>query len=188
MTRRASIVRAMAFPCEKVGPEYFEETRWCFSAHEIVSATPERVFEVFSDAASWPRWAPPITKVEWTSPFPLEVGSTRTVTMIGDLVGYEEFIEWDPPHAMAFRFNEISRPGIAAFAEHYRVHDLGDGRSLVEWRMGMTPGEARARTFPLTAPLMGLGVRYMLGRFRRYVDSDPQIAAGDTSAQSPQGA
>lgn len=165
----------MAIPCENVGPEYFEETRWCFSAHEIVLVTPQRVFEVFEDAPSWSRWAPPITNVEWTSPFPLQVGSTRTVTMVGGLVGYEEFIEWDPPHVMAFRFNEVSHPWAAAFAEHYRVHDLGDGRSLVEWRMAMTPDGPGARLFGLTAPVLGAGVKYMLARFRRYVDSDPVL-------------
>ena len=106
----------MTIQCEKVGPEYFNLARWCFRAHEIVQATPERVFEVFQDADSWTKWAPPITKVEWTSPFPLEVGSTRTVTMLGDMVGYEEFITWDPPHRMAFRFNEVSKPGVGAFA------------------------------------------------------------------------
>jgi hypothetical protein len=162
----------MTVPCEKVGPEYFDDARWCFGAHEIVSATPQRVFEVFEDAPSWSRWVPPITNVEWTSRFPLGVGSTRTVTMVGGLVGYEEFIEWDPPQTMAFRFNEISRPGVAAFAEHYSVYDLGDGRSLVEWRMAMTPAGPGAKVFPLTAPLLGAGVKYMLARFRRYVDSE----------------
>lgn len=172
----------MAVGCEKVGPEYFEEARWCFTAHEIVQATPERVFDVFCDAASWPLWAPPITDVEWTSPFPLEVGSTRTVTMVSGLVGYEEFIEWDPPHVMAFRFNEVSRPGVEAFAEHYTVHDLGDGRSLVEWRMAMTPDGPGARMFPLTSPLLGAGVKYMLARFRRYVGSDPVLTEAHKAA------
>ncbi len=189
--------------CDKVGPEFFDDARWCFPAHEILAATPARVFEVFCDAPSWSRWALPITEVEWTSPFPLEVGSTRTVTMVGGLVGYEEFIVWDPPtgesedgeprgagsaYEMAFRFNEISRPGVSAFAEHYAVHDLGDGRSLVEWRMAMIPDGLGARTFGFTAPLVGIGVRHMLSRFRRYVESDPVLLGdpnGELSAVAP---
>lgn len=165
----------MTIPCDKVDAAFFEEARWCFRAHEIVRASPERIFEVFQHGPSWPKWAPPITGVEWTSPFPLEVGSTRTVSMMGGLVGYEEFIVWDPPHRMAFRFNEVSRPGVNAFAEDYRVHELGDGRSLVEWTMAMAPEGAGARTFPATAPLVGAGVRFMLGRFRRYVESHPLL-------------
>ena len=34
----------------------------------------------------------PIQKVEWTSPKPYGVGTTRSVHMMGDMVGYEEFI------------------------------------------------------------------------------------------------
>ncbi len=176
----------MTIQCEKVGPEFFENARWCFHANEIVKATPERVFDIFQDAESWTKWALPITDVEWTTPFPLAVGSTRTVTMIGDLVGYEEFITWDPPHRMAFRFNEVSKPGVGAFAEDYTVHDLGDGRSLVEWAMAMAPEGPSARTFGLTAPLMAAGLRFMLSRFRRYVDSAPVLESdrlpADTTA------
>jgi len=162
----------MSEPCEKVGMEFFDHARYCFRAHEVVAATPERIFEVFLDGPAWTRWATPITDVEWTSPFPLEVGSTRTVSMWGGLVGHEEFIAWDPPRRMAFRFNEVSRPGVAAFAEDYRVTDLGEGRSLVEWAMAMVPAGPGARTFPVTAPLMGFGVRHMLANFRRYVESN----------------
>lgn len=162
----------MSEPCEKVGMEFFDHARYCFRAHEVVAATPERVFEVFLDGPAWTKWATPITGVEWTSPFPLEVGSTRTVTMWGGLVGQEEFIAWDPPRRMAFRFNEVSKPGVAAFAEDYRVTDLGEGRCLVEWAMAMVPAGPGARTFPVTAPLMGFGVRHMLANLRRYVESN----------------
>ena len=70
--------------------------------------------------------------------------------MVGGLVGYEEFIEWDPPHTMAFRFNEVSSSrGYGVRASTTPVHDLGDGRSLVEWRMAMTPDGPGAKVFPL---------------------------------------
>lgn len=166
----------MPHQCEKVGMEFFDHARYRFRAHEIIAAAPERIFEVFLDGPSWTRWATPITAVDWTSPFPLEVGATRTVTMRGGLVGLEEFIAWDPPRRMAFRFNEVSRPGVDAFAEDYRVTDLGDGRSLVEWTMVMTPSGPGARAFPLTAPLVGAGVRHMLANLRRYVESGPTLA------------
>lgn len=162
----------MSEPCEKVGMEFFDQARYCFRAHEVVAATPERVFEVFLDGPAWTKWATPITGVEWTSPFPLEVGSTRTVSMWGGLEGHEEFIAWDPPRRMAFRFNEVSKPGVAAFAEDYRVTDLGEGRCLVEWAMAMVPAGPSARTFPVMAPLMGLGVRHMLANLRRYLEAN----------------
>lgn len=165
----------MTVQCEKVGLDYFETAPQVHTAHEIVRATPERIFEVFLDGPSWTKWATPITDIEWTSPFPLEVGSTRTVSMVGGLVGYEEFIAWDPPRRMAFRFNEASKEGTEAFAEDYVVTALGDDRSLVEWTMAMTTGGAGAKLSRVTSPIMGFGVRHMLARFRRYVESDPVL-------------
>ncbi len=172
----STTVRVMRIQCEKVGPEFFEDKQHCSSVHEIVQATPERVFEIFQDAESWTKWALPITDVEWTSPFPLDEGATRTVSMMGDLVGYEEFIVWDPPRRMAFRFNEVNKAMVKAFAEDYRVHDLGDGRSLVEWTMGIIPDGPSVKLHRFTKPSTAAGLAYMLKRFRKYVDSDPVLA------------
>jgi hypothetical protein len=52
-----------------------------------LAITPEQLFEVLGDAESWPHWATVITKVVWTSPEPRGVGTTRTVTMRGNIVG-----------------------------------------------------------------------------------------------------
>jgi hypothetical protein len=159
-----------AIPTEKVGMDYFESAPQRFDAYQIVRATPSQVFDVFEDAAAWPKWAPPITGVEWTSPFPIEVGSTRVVSMVGGLVGYEEFIAWERGKRMAFRFNAVSKPGTDAFAEDYRVTELAGGRSLVEWTMAMTPSGPGAKAFPVTGPLMSGGLSLMMRRFRKYTE------------------
>ena len=71
-----------------------------------IAATPEQIWAALEDASAWPRWANVIRRVEWTSPEPRGVGTTRTVTMLGGLVGYEEFVAWEPHRRMTFRFNE----------------------------------------------------------------------------------
>ena len=124
--------------CERVNLDYFNRAPVRVEAAEVIAASPKRIFDVFLDADSWSRWAWPITGVDWTSPMPLEVGSTRTVWMRGPMVGYEEFIAWEPGRRMAFRFNQTIKGGPSAFAEDYLVTDLRDGRSLVEWTMAMT--------------------------------------------------
>ncbi len=134
----------MNIVCEKVGLEYFENAATLYKATEIVTATPDQIFEVFLDADAWVEFAMPIEKVEWTSPFPLEVGSTRSVHMMGDIVGHEEFIAWEHGKRMAFRFNEVSGADMPAFGEDYIVTDLGDGTCKVEWIMAMgAPGGER---------------------------------------------
>ena len=168
--------------CERVGLDYFDLAPVCVTAVELVAASPERIFEVFLDADSWPRWAWPITGVDWTSPMPLEEGSTRTVWMRGPMVGYEEFIAWDPGRRMAFRFNQTIKGGPSAFAEDYLVTDLRDGRSLVEWTMAMTLSGISARFAPVTGQAMGPANRAMLRKFRTYVESNPTLAGQASSS------
>ncbi len=162
----------MTVPCDQVGVEFFDTAPSVHRARVEVAASPERIFDLLHDAEAWVRWAFPITAVEWTSGFPLEVGSTRTVHMRGGLVGYEEFIAYEHGSRMAFRFNEASRKGVRAFAEDYRVSDLGGGRSAVEWTMAMDTGSTPKLVDRVVSPVMTAGLRFMLRRFARLVESD----------------
>ena len=48
-----------------------------------------------------------IDRVDWTSPRPFGVGTTRTVTFQGGgMEVYETFIAWDPGKHMAFTFDQ----------------------------------------------------------------------------------
>lgn len=165
----------MTTTLERVELDYFERAEFCFVSTQEVQAAPERIFEVFLDADSWTKWVPVIKRVEWTSPFPIEVGSTRTVTMTSGFQGHEEFIAFDPGERMAFRFNETSRPALDAFAEDYLVTDLGNGRSRIVWKMAMTP-QSRARpSLKIFAPAIRFGLATTLRKFARYVESNPVL-------------
>lgn len=162
--------------CEPVELDYLDRAPFRFTASELVNATPERVFEIFQDAVAWTKWVQVIKKVEWTSPFPLGVGSTRTVHMAGGLRGDETFIAWEPNERMAFRFDELSVPVgsaqlLSAFAEDYRVTDVRLGQSRVDWTLCMTPSGAGAVTARPAKPLMAFEIRRTLKRFARYVDA-----------------
>ena len=95
--------------------------------------TPSQLFSIFEDANSWPQWAESIINVEWTSPKPFGLGTTRTVTMQGDLKGYEEFIAWENNKRMTFQFLHCNKKFIHRFGEDYRVKDLGEGRCELTW-------------------------------------------------------
>ncbi len=159
------------FECTRVGLDFLEQTKNVFKAEEIVKASPEQIFEVFEDAHAWTVWAMPIQKVEWTSPRPFGVGTTRTVSMMGGMDGYEEFIAWEPGKRMAFTFVGCSKDSTDKFLEDYRVTDLGDGSCRVEWHMAMeTRGASRHMMF-LTRPLMRLANRSMFKKFRKYTEA-----------------
>jgi hypothetical protein len=159
------------FECTPVGVEFLEQTKNVFVAREIVKATPEQIFEVFEDAHSWTVWAMPIQKVEWTSPKPYAVGTTRSVHMMGNMVGYEEFVAWERGKRMAFTFVGCSKDATEKFLEDYRVTDLGDGTCEVEWHMAMEPKGFSRHIMFLTRPVMRMANRHMFKKFRQYAEA-----------------
>lgn len=156
--------------CERVGLEFIDTAPFRFVSAVDLAITPEQLFEVLADAESWPHWATVITKVTWTSPEPRGVGATRTVRMRGGIVGDEEFLAWEPFSHMAFRFNEASSRGIAAFAEDYRVTPTATGCHLT-WVMAMKPRGAAARLgMTLSRPVMARTFQKFLYNLRDYTN------------------
>ena len=163
-------------PCTKVDLGFLDSAPSRYEATVEVAATPEQIFEIFEDAHAWTVWTLPITKVEWTSPKPFGVGTTRTVTMVGGLRGDEEFIAWEPGKRMAFCFTSFSTNTVRSFAEDYQVTRLDDARCRVRWIMAMEPVGINGMIMPVVAPLMRIGLRWMLGRFKSYVEAPPAAA------------
>lgn len=159
------------FECTPVDLDFLEQTPNVFVAEEVVRATPDQIFDVFEDAEAWTVWAMPIQKVEWTSPKPYGVGTTRSVHMMGGLIGYEKFVAWERGKRMAFTFVGASKPATEKFLEDYRVTDLGDGRCRVEWYMALEVRGFSRHLMPLTRPLMGMFNRRMFRKFRDYAEA-----------------
>ena len=128
------------YPMEDIDLDYIRTTKFSFTGTVDLDCTPDQLFDVFEDPVSWTVWAGAIKKVEWTSPKPFGVGTTRTVTMVGGMEGYEEFIAWERGKHMAFKFTKSNKNTARAFGEEYVVTDLGDGRCQLKWTMAMTPG------------------------------------------------
>lgn len=165
------------YPCERVGPEFVDIAPVRFVNSVDLAITPEELFDVLADAASWPRWAKVITGVEWTTPPPRGVGTKRTVTMRGGLLGVEEFLLWDAPTRIAFRFNEASEKRIRAFAERYDVEPTPEGCRLT-WTLALEVAGAARLTLGPARPLLDLGFRWFLRNLRRYTDQRYGAAAG----------
>lgn len=156
-------------PCEKVGLDFIDTAPHRFSNSVDLAITPTQLWEVLDDADAWPRWASVITHVEWTSPEPHGVGTTRTVTMRGGLVGDEEFLLWEPGERMAFRFNAASTKAIRAFAELYTIDPTPEGCRLT-WTLAQEAQGLSRFTMTPGRPLLNLGFRKFLANLRRYTD------------------
>lgn len=161
---------AKRHPCERVGLEFVDRAPYRFVSTVDLAITPEQLFEVLADAASWPHWASVITKVTWTSPEPRGVGTTRTVAMRGGITADEEFLAWEPFTRMAFRFNESTTGSVAAFAEDYHVAQTDTGCHLT-WIMALEPNGLAGRLGLFTGrPVMARLFQRFLHNLRRYTD------------------
>lgn len=160
---------AALHPCDRVGLEFVDSAPNRFSNSVELNITPEQLFEVLADAESWPRWAKVITDVEWTSPEPRGVGTTRLVTMRGGLLGAEEFLAWDEHTMMAFRFNEASEKRIKAFAERYDVVPTESGCKLT-WTLAMEVTGVARYTLGVSKPVLNATFKRFLKNFRKYTD------------------
>lgn len=159
---------ARTYQCERVELDFIDQAPFRFVSTVDLAITAEQLFEVLSDETSWPHWATVITNVEWTSPEPRGVGTTRTVTMRGHIVGDEEFLAWEPFSRMAFRFNTSTSNAISAFAEDYRVVETADGCHLT-WVMAMKPSGLAGRLgMTMGRPVMAWLFQRFLHNLRRY--------------------
>ena len=86
-------------------------------------------FNCLADGPAWAEWLG--VAVEWTSPEPFGIGTTRTVVVKGQTIE-EYFVAWEPDHRMNFRFDRSTMP-VSAFAEDYRVDATGDNSCELVW-------------------------------------------------------
>jgi hypothetical protein len=156
-------------PCEPVGIDFVATAPYCYVNSVDLAITPDQLFEVLGDADAWPRWASVITRVGWTTPLPRDVGTRRTVTMRGGLVGDEEFLAWEPPTMMSFRFDAASTRTVEAFAERYDVVPTAGGCRLT-WTLALDVRGASKVGMPLGRPVMNAVFRRFLSNLRRYTD------------------
>jgi uncharacterized membrane protein len=96
--------------------------------HEIlIQASPQRVWEVFSDVQRWPEWMPTITAVERLDDGPLRVGSRTRIRQPRLPVAVWEVTELEDGR----QFTWVSRgPGVRTTGSH-RVTTTPDGTVAV---------------------------------------------------------
>lgn len=153
-------------PCRHVGLDWLCSAPSVFTNSVDIALSPEELFGVLARADTWPRWASVITDVEYTSPEPHGVGTTRVVTMHGGIVGDEEFLAWEPGRHLAFRFNASSTSALAAFLEDYRIEPTPTGCRLT-WTLAQELSGPSKVFAPLTGAVSNLVFRRFLRNLQR---------------------
>lgn len=144
----------MRFACRPVDLSFIETAPLKFVNEVELDASPEQVFKVLEDEESWPKWFKEIVGIEWTSPKPFGVGTTRTAKLRGATV-YEHFIAWDPGKRFTFRLAGASVPIARAFCEDYRLEPTGNGKTRFTYIVAIEPGLLLKLAGPIARLVMG---------------------------------
>lgn len=85
-------------------------------------------------------WCRILEPIEWTSPKPYGVGTTRTVRSLkGMNVFNEEFFIWEEGRRKAFYVKKTSAPMFHSFSEDYLVEPRGDAACTFTWTVAIDP-------------------------------------------------
>lgn len=128
----------MKFACRRVGLDFIASAHTKLVHQVELDAPASEVFDIFADGESWTEWFGGIDRVEWTSPEPKAVGTTRTVTL-GRLVVDEVFLAWDPGKRFTFCFTGHNRPLFHALLEDYALTELGPERCRLTYSFCYDP-------------------------------------------------
>ena len=133
-------------------------------------APPERVWESLASDESLAAWGPSVKEVNWLSPRPFGVGTTREVVLAGGLARVRErFFRWDEGSGYSFAVLEASIPVFRRFAEEYSVEPDGDG-TLFNWTVAIEPKGQFSLPFKLASRGIKAGFGRMAADGNRYFD------------------
>jgi hypothetical protein len=99
-------------------------------------------------------WCRILRRVEWTSPRPFGVGTTRTAHARGGALR-ERFFRWEEGRRKSFYVVEASAPLFRRFAEDYLVEPNGPGSCRFTWTIAAEPRAAARLAAPLNRRLLG---------------------------------
>lgn len=123
--------------CKVVSESFMQTARAKGSAVRRMNVNARQLFACFEDGESWGQWVPVIKHVQWTSPRPFTVGTTRTVTLSLGIKLEEVFWAWEPERHVAFCITRASNGMLRALAESYQITPIDEHTCSLHWRMAM---------------------------------------------------
>jgi len=169
------------YPMEKTDASFFDSAPARFDNSVEIPVPAAIVWKILEDDHSWTVWAGVIDRVEWTSPKPFGLGTTRTVTMAkGLMIGWEAFIAWEAGKRMGFCFTEATMDGVARFAEDWQVTPTGNNSCSVRWVMCMEPKGINKFFIRMFSPVMKWNFKRYLTALSRYAQeqvNNPKFSA-----------
>jgi hypothetical protein len=95
-----------------------------------------------------------ISRIDWTSPRPFGVGTTRRVRVLGGMFVIDErYVRWEEGRRKSFVGVGMNLPLLRRFAEDYVVEPVGDDRSRFTWTAAWEPTAFGRPMAPVTRAL-----------------------------------
>lgn len=102
--------------------------------------------------------------LDWTSPRPFGVGTTRQAKVLGALKVQERFFVWEEGRRQAFEVTSANVPVFRRLAEDFVVEPDGADRCTLTWSVGLEPTTLGRAGGPVNALLF----RRLFAQTRRH--------------------
>jgi hypothetical protein len=101
-------------------------------------------------------WCRILKRIDWTSPRPFGVGTTRTARALGGTMVIDEiFFRWEEGRRKSFHVVEASVPMFRSLAEDYLVEPTGDDSCRFTWTVAIEPRPGMGLLTPGNKALLG---------------------------------
>lgn len=151
------------------GVSFYETAPFRIVAKTEINAPPDKVFDTLRDADRWSQWLPAIQNVEWTSPKPIAVGSTRRIHTRHGRKIEEQCIRWIPGRRASFMVQRASMARLLKAGSDFELIPSPNGCE-VRWTIAIQPRGFLAQVGYVLRPGARIAVRSMLRRFKKTVE------------------
>ena len=145
---------------------------WSTEHNRETTASPASVWRLWSDAATWPEWNADIERIETSGPF--AAGATISMTPIGQDTVELRIAEASEPRL----FVDEADLGDVLVKTFHRVDSLGEGRSMVTYRMEIS-GPAADTVGPELGPRISEDFPETLAALTERAEAMDQDARGE---------
>lgn len=156
------------YELEPVTETFFDTATHVHSYPVELPVPPERVWESLTSDGALADWGLGLARLEWTSPRPFGVGTTREVVLpLHAMAVKEKFFRWDEGHRKSFYGTHANRPLLRSFAEDYLVEETATG-SRFTWTIAVEPKPNTRLLLKATDPVNALLYRAVPARAKAY--------------------
>ncbi|TPG34608.1 SRPBCC family protein [Mycolicibacterium hodleri] len=159
------------YSVEPADEDLFTSAPHVFRYSKTFAAPPDKVWESLASDESLAAWSATVSAVNWQSPRPFGVGTTREVVLAPGLSRVRErFLRWDEGRGYSFAVYEANLPVFKRFAEDYAIEpQRADGNSTrFMWTVAIEPKSAFALPFKALAPVLKLAFGRMAADGERF--------------------